>query len=136
MGRPTKLTPELKDRFLQAVRGGNFRCVAAKWCGVSAKIIKDWMARGEKEKKGIYHEFRAAVLEAEAGTEIRMVAMVMKAAAEDPDHAWEYLWRKFPQRWAKNRTDEKQKQKGDPPVTETDYGDGITDAEDGAPPEG
>ena len=37
--------------------------------------------------EGIYTDFRTRVIEAEEAAEIRMVALVMKAASEDPKHA-------------------------------------------------
>jgi hypothetical protein len=39
-------------------------------------------------------------LEAERAAEIRLVALVIKAAADDPRHAEWWLARKFPGRWA------------------------------------
>ncbi len=101
MGRPSKLTPEVQARIVQAISGGNFRQVAAEWAGVSAKTLREWMARGAKAKTGPFAEFRAAVLEAERAAEIRMVALVMKAAADDPKHAEWWLERKCPSRWAR-----------------------------------
>lgn len=102
-GRPPKLTPEVQKRICDAVGGGNYRQVAAEWAGINPATLRSWMARGRRERKGIFRDLRAAVLEAERAAEIRMVALVMKAAAEDPKHAEWWLERKFPSRWGSQR---------------------------------
>lgn len=114
MGRPSKLTPELQARIVQAINGGNFRCVAAEWAGVSAKSMRAWMAKGAKERSGVHKEFRAAILEAERAAEIRMVALVMKAAADDPKHAEWWLERKCHERWGRKDRKEITGAKGGP----------------------
>lgn len=35
-GRPTKLTPEVQEKMLVAIRGGNYREVASQWAGILA----------------------------------------------------------------------------------------------------
>lgn len=96
-GRPTKLTPECQQKVVDAIRGGNYREVAAEWAGIAPETLTRWMSR----KGHPYEGFRQAVLEAEKAAEIRMVALVMKAAAEDPKHAEWWLERKFHERWGR-----------------------------------
>ena len=97
MGRPTKLTPELQTKVVQAISGGNYREVAAQWAGVPADTLTRWMSRPREP----YVSFRRAVLEAERAAEIRAVALVMQAAAADPKHAEWWLERKFHERWGR-----------------------------------
>ncbi len=121
-GRPSKLTPELQAKIVQAISGGNYRAVAAEWVGVSAKTLREWMARGGKAKAGPFAEFRAAVLEAERAAEIRAVALVMKAAAEDPRHAEWWLERKCHGRWGRKDRKEITGAKGGPLQVEATRG--------------
>lgn len=97
MARPTKLTPQVQERILEAVRAGNFREVAAHYAGVGAQTLSRWMGRQREP----YASFRQALLDAEAHAEIRAVALILKAAAEDPKHAEWWLERKFPERWGR-----------------------------------
>jgi hypothetical protein len=100
-GRPCQLTPEITAKVVQAISGGNYRQVAAQWAGVSARTFHEWVAKGKRQSSGIYVDFLQAILEAERAAEIRMVALVMKAAAEDPRHAEWWLERKRPARWGR-----------------------------------
>lgn len=105
-GRPSKLTPETQAKICAAIRGGNYRQVAAQWAGINRVQFSRWMKRGEKETSGIHRDFRNAVLEAERAAEIAAVALVMKAASEDPKHAQWWLERKCHTRWGrKDRTE-------------------------------
>ena len=96
-GRPTKCTPEAQTKIVQAIAGGNYREVAAQWAGVAPDTLGRWLSRNREP----YLTFRRAVLEAEQAAEIRAVALVMKAAAEDPKHAEWWLERKFHERWGR-----------------------------------
>jgi hypothetical protein len=113
MARPTKLTPEVQDKIIQALRGGNFRYIAARWAGIDISQFKRWMSRG-KQGEAMYRRFRAAVLEAEKSAELRAVALVMKAAQEDAKHAEWWLERKFPQRWGRKERHELTGARGGP----------------------
>ncbi len=79
-GRPTKLTPEVRDKIVTALRAGNFRVAACGFAGVSSRSMRDWMALGKTEKKGVHKDFRRAVIEAENSAEIGLVAKIMGAA--------------------------------------------------------
>ena len=100
-GRPTKLTPEVQDKICAALRGGNWRKVAARWAGIGERTFERWMKQGGEESKGPLADFVVRVIEAEEAAEIRMVALVMTAAAKDPRHAEWWLERKHPDRWGR-----------------------------------
>jgi hypothetical protein len=95
------MTSESVDKLCQALMAGNFRSVACEWAGISFRAMRDWMQRGKQQKKGKFRDFRRRVLEAEKQAEIRVVGLVMKAAAEDPKHGQWWLERKFPERWGR-----------------------------------
>ena len=46
-GRPTKLTPELQDRLVAAVR--KVINTAARCCGIAPSVCHEWLARGVGE---------------------------------------------------------------------------------------
>lgn len=96
-----KLTPEARDRVVEAVRAGNFPAVAARYAGISPRTLRRWMARGRREPKGRYREFHDAVRHAESLAEIRAVAMLQKQMQGNWRAALTFLERKFPSRWGK-----------------------------------
>lgn len=91
------MTEQAQKRYLEAIRLGNYREVAASYAGVSVATVHRFM----KAKKG--EEFCKAVLEAEKLVEIRIVGVIYKACIDgDLDAAKWYLSHKFPQRWGNN----------------------------------
>lgn len=100
-GRPTTLTPEIQEKIIQAVRAGNYLETAAAYAGVPKNTLHDWLRRGAKEKRGIYHEFSVLVEKALAEAEMRDVLIIGKAAEENWQAAAWRLERKFPDRWGR-----------------------------------
>ena len=101
VGRPSSLTPAIIKKICGAIRGGNYRGVAAQWAGVPERTFWRWCQEGKEATEGPQHEFWQAILEAEKAAEIGAVELVMRAAAEDPKHAEWWLERKFPKRWGR-----------------------------------
>ena len=101
MPRQTKLTPDLQERILNMIRLGNYRNVAAQAVGIAPETFSRWMSRPHDP----YRQFRQAVEQAEAMAEVSMVALIAKAARDDPKYALQYLARKAPERWAQRRFD-------------------------------
>lgn len=83
MGRPTKLTPEVRERILVAVRAGNYWETAALFAGIDKKTFYNWLKRGNQAKRGIYHDFVHALEKAGAEAEIRDVTRVDQAGDTD-----------------------------------------------------
>ena len=107
MGRPTKLTPEVQERIVQALRAGNYQETAAAYAGIGESTFYEWMERGRDEPGSVYSEFVEAVTKAKADAEVRDVALIDKAATDGSWQAaaWK-LERKFPHRWGRvNRTE-------------------------------
>jgi hypothetical protein len=109
MARPTKLTPEVQERIITALRAGNYQETAANYAGISGKTFYEWMARGEtgEEKDVIYREFRDAVQKAKSDAEVRDLYLIDQAAQSGSWQAaaWK-LERKFPHKWGRvNRTE-------------------------------
>src|SRR5262245_28564684 len=105
MARPTKLTPEVQERFLAAVRHGHFRHAAARAArapAVGVQAMRTWCRQGKKATAGRYREFWHALLQAEAEAESHCVALVLEAAKTDAKHAQWWLERKLPAKWGRN----------------------------------
>jgi hypothetical protein len=87
MGRPTKLTPEVKDRLLSALRAGNYLEPACVYAGISYQTFLNWKERGEREGRGPYFEF--------------LVAQWQQAMPENWQAVRDFLDRRHPDRWRK-----------------------------------
>ena len=81
-GRPTKFTPEVQQRILDALKGGNYRETAAQYAGIGLETFYGWMARGRAGEPG-FREFAEAVEQAIAQAEIRDVLLIGEAAKKD-----------------------------------------------------
>jgi transposase len=104
VARPTKLTPEVQDRIVAAIRAGNYAAPAARSAGVSEATFYRWMSRGERAKSGIYRDFHEAVRRAEADAEVHAVAVIRKEIADgDWRAAATFLERRFPDRWRRQQ---------------------------------
>jgi hypothetical protein len=106
MARPSKLTAELQERIVTAIRAGNYPEAACVAAGISLSTHYRWMARGQTEEPGPYTDYRAAVIQAEAEGEVHAVAIVRRAMAEDWRAALAYLERRHPARWRRQQTTE------------------------------
>ena len=115
-GRPTKLTPQVQARIVQAIVGGNDITVAAAYAGIGKTTFYEWLERGRKEAARLaassrakpkdsetpFAEFADAIQKAQADAETRNVALIAKAAQEGTwtAAAW-WLERKYPERWGR-----------------------------------
>lgn len=104
MGRPTKLTPEMQGRIVDAIRAGNYLDTAAAYAGINRGTLHDWLKKGRgKNARKPFSAFVEAVDEAMAVAEVRFVAHIA-TAAQDPKHwtasAW-MLERRHPDRWGR-----------------------------------
>jgi len=101
MGRPSKLTPEVQKKIVDAIKLGSYAEVAAALAGVHPGTYYRWMQLGEAASSGKYYEFRESVKEANAFSEAYAIAMVRKAMPENWQAAMTYLERRFPDRWTR-----------------------------------
>jgi transposase len=104
VARPTKLTPEVRDRVVAALRAGNYRGPSARASGISEATFHRWMKRGDKAKSGIYRDFHEEVLRAEAEAEVHAVAVIRKKMPDEWRAAAHYLERRFPDRWRRRES--------------------------------
>lgn len=118
-GRPTKLTAELQQKIVNAMRGGAYLETAAALVDVNRFTLQRWLKKGARSKNSDYGRFCVAVERAMAEAEMRDLAVIDKAAngtaaeldengkqvrAESPRNwhaaAWR-LERKFPKKWGR-----------------------------------
>jgi transposase len=104
MGRPTKLTPDIENAIVTALRAGNYAETAVAYAGIGLSTYYRWMERGQSEAEDdrAYREFREAIEKARAAAEVRDIALIDKAAANGSWQAaaWK-LERRYPQRWGR-----------------------------------
>lgn len=115
MARPSKLSAEVTDRVVQAVRAGNYADAACQSAGIGASTYYRWMSRGAQEPGSEFAAFRDAVLRAEAEAEVHAVAIMRRAMGEDWRAAVAYLERRHPLRW-RTRTQTELVGKGGGPI--------------------
>lgn len=104
MARPSKLTQEITDRIVLAIRAGNYSKVAAEMAGIGETTFYRWLELGGKENaRKDFREFRESIKRAEAEAEVRSVALIRQAADSGTWQAaaW-YLERKHGDRWGRN----------------------------------
>ena len=101
VARPGKFTPEACDRFLKALQVGAKPEAAATFAGWSPRTYYRIM-RG---RSPAHAAFRADVERVENELELRVAGTLLKAAFNDPRWAVDFLERRFPERWRKQRPD-------------------------------
>ncbi|WP_080840023.1 hypothetical protein [Cohnella massiliensis] len=114
MARPIKLTPEVQQKIVEAIKMGNYIETAAAYAGISKNTLYDWMKRGAREKDRIagtnrkpkateapFVAFSDAIEKAMADAEVRDVLIIANAAKENWQAAAWRLERKYPDRWGR-----------------------------------
>lgn len=99
MGRPTSLTPELQAAIVACIEAGNYRVTACASVGIHRHTLQNWEKWG-LEGKAPYVDLLAALLKAEAKSEVDLLASVRNAESGDlwQNKAW-MLERRFATRW-------------------------------------
>jgi len=60
-GRPTKLTSDVHNQIVAAVRAGNYMETAAAYAGINKDTLYHWLRRGAKEKERVAKNKRTKV---------------------------------------------------------------------------
>ena len=104
MARPSKLTEDVKRRFLTSIRAGNDKKVAAAMAGISESTLYSWIEQGKRsDPEPEFLEFLELLTQAEAEAEVAAVARIQQAAQNGrwQASAW-WLERKYGERWGRN----------------------------------
>ncbi len=80
-GRPTKFTPEVREKLLTALRSGNTYEASAGYAGISYDCLRNWMKEGQTVANGEFFEFFQSVKKAEADAEAESIGRIRRAAA-------------------------------------------------------
>jgi hypothetical protein len=99
VARPSKLSPEVTERIVQAIRAGNYAEAACQSAGIGTSTFYRWMAQGAKEPASEFAVFRDEVVRAEAEAEVHAVAIMRRAMGGDWRAALAYLERRHAARW-------------------------------------
>lgn len=104
MARPTKLTPEVVEKIVAAIRAGSYVETAASYAGVSKSSLYEWLKKGATEKDGPFREFSIAVEQAMAHADVRDISVIAAAAQKGvwQAAAWR-LERKHPDQWGRRQ---------------------------------
>lgn len=107
-GRPTKLTPDVIEKFTEAVAIGSAYTLASAHAGISYDTSTYWLREGRRElarieagerpdpKMAPYLRFLREVRVAEAEAGIKYQMTLDRAAASDPQWAWKMARVRFP----------------------------------------
>jgi hypothetical protein len=100
MGRPTKLTPEIKEKLILAVQAGNYREAAAAYAGIAPATLYNWLEKGKNGKRGPYVELLESIKVAEGEAEARIVLSIRTKIPDDPNLGLRFLERRYAARWS------------------------------------
>ncbi len=93
-------TPEMIERLVQLIRGGNYAHVAAATCGINTRTYYDWLTKGGRGEQP-YAALSQAVEKASAEAESHKVLTITKASQEHWQAAAWWLERTNAKRWGR-----------------------------------
>ncbi|SDY22698.1 hypothetical protein [Thermoactinomyces sp. DSM 45892] len=102
-GRPEKLTPEIQQKIVDALRMGNYIETASAFAGIHKSTLYDWLKKGARstDENDKYRQFSDAIEKAMAEAEMRDVAVIAQASKDNWQAAAWRLERKYPNRWGR-----------------------------------
>lgn len=101
-GRPTKFTPETRQKIIHAISIGATYELASLYAGLDRHTVQRWLSKGEKETKGIYRDFCTAVKEAEGKGLVGCLLTIRKAGQKQWQAAAWLLERRYPDIFGRN----------------------------------
>lgn len=116
-GRNDKLTPDKQEIIMLAIRNGNYATTAAAYAGIAESTFYLWKEKGKAAKSGKYREFYEALTNAEAQSEMFLLAKIMKDAK--PKDLIQILKRRHRDRWGDKLALEQSGPNGGPIKTES-----------------
>jgi hypothetical protein len=97
MSRPSKLTDEAADHYVQAIAAGAFPETAARFAGFSPRSLYRYLRGSTPE----HAAFRDRALRVEVELEIRLTGTLVRAGFNEPRWAADLLERRWPERWGR-----------------------------------
>ena len=107
LGRPIKLTPEVKELLIQATRAGAALTSAAKFAGIGKQTILNWKARAEQGEPS-FVELMDELEKAEGAFVVAALARIADAARKGQwtAAAWT-LERRYPEEYGRRIVEQK-----------------------------
>jgi len=100
-GRPSKLTPEIRQNLAHAISVGATYELACVYAGIDYSTFRRWMLKGEEQAKGDHREFRDAVKRAEGEAVVRLLSIIELAAKDQWQAAAWKLERRYPESYGR-----------------------------------
>ena len=100
MGRKSKLTDKARREILQVISVGGSKSLACKHAGITLTTLLNWLDRGKRANKGLYHEFICEYRQAEARPDIMAMGIVHRAI-KDGDVRSAQWWLEKKTGWGK-----------------------------------
>lgn len=91
-GRPSKLTPEITNRFLEAIRLGAPYQLACSYAGITYQTLLNWKTRTEEN----FLEFFEAIRQAEGAAAVKWLTVLDDHSGADARWAAWKLERRYP----------------------------------------
>ena len=102
-GRPSKLTADIQNKIIEAIRAGAYVETAAAYAGINKSTFYDWLKKGARGLDPAFVEFSNAIERALASSEMRDIVTITKAADVHWQAAAWRLERKHPNRWGRRQ---------------------------------
>jgi len=107
-GRPCALTPELQAKICDYISKGNYAQTSCQAVGISHTTLRNWIDLGKAEEAagetdGKFFAFMTAIKEAEAASEVALVAEVRAHSNRNVVAPLAMLDRRFRERWGQTQ---------------------------------
>lgn len=107
-GRPSKLTPAIKNRLLGLIKIGTPLETACRACRLDYSTVREWISRGKNSHSSrgvskIYADFADDYDVAVSEAEIILINQIQKASSKDWKAAAWLLARRHPDRWSESK---------------------------------
>lgn len=124
LGRPTKLTPELTESFINCMVLGHTIDTCCKFVKITRACYYSWLKQGENEEEGLYRDFLDTINGAHVKAEIHLIKQIVRSDKWQAQ-AW-IAERRYRNRWSKPKEAEEEKA---PPIILNLNGMSIEDAD-------
>lgn len=95
-GRPTKFTPDVKERLFHAIRKGAPYTIACDYAGISYELLRQWRMEGNVGEDPEFVEFLVNLKKAEGETALKWLDVIENAMPENwQAAAWKLERRHF-----------------------------------------
>ena len=101
-----KLTPEVQDKFCEAIRKGHSIDGACGYVGIVQQTYYNWHSKGEKAKSGKHRDFYCAVEKAKSEATQFVENIILDNMPQNPNDAKWWLTKRRPDTYADRQYNE------------------------------